>query len=124
MLCDDTISACHDKPHLAADTDAEGPLRGASELGSTELDIGEEEKAASPPPIVEEAKPKKTHRRNRSLTALLPTLKAKPKKSTDEVCARPHLAEWPVQNACGGIRFWQYYRDKNWHRWMTRQCLL
>lgn len=68
--------------------DADGLLRGAGEVGSSDHHDGlEDERAvhAAPAGPAEEAKPKKTHRRNRSLTALLPTLKAKPKRSTDEV---------------------------------------
>lgn len=71
--------------------DTDGPLRGAGEVSSSDHHEGlEDDRVTHAAPAVaaapaEEAKPKKTHRRNRSLTALLPTLKAKPKRSTDEV---------------------------------------
>ncbi len=87
-----------------AAADADGPLRAAGELGSTDLDGAEDERQAMPPPPpvavpVEETKPKKSHRRNRSLTALLPTLKAKPKRSTDEV-SHPFFCDLPIQATC------------------------
>ncbi|KAK9826232.1 hypothetical protein WJX74_001578 [Apatococcus lobatus] len=71
----------------AVDTD--GPLRGTGEVSSSDHNELEDDKVfvaapAGHAPPAEEAKPKKTHRRNRSLTALLPTLKAKPKRTTDE----------------------------------------
>ena len=74
----------------------------------TSVDIGsiglEDDKIVHATPAgqaaaAEEAKPKKTHRRNRSLTALLPTLKAKPKRSTDDVHALPMSLDTLISNS-------------------------